>query len=229
MFQDKKVYAIIVAAGKGSRMGSNTPKQYLKLDDKTILDKTIDQFEKNKLVDEIILIINTEDIEYVKSSISYNRDKVTKVVEGGAERLDSVYNGIMSLDDDNSLVLIHDGVRPFVSQKLINTCIENTHEYKCCIPAIDVIDTIKVVEDDEVIETLDRSKLRAVQTPQGFEVKLLKELYNKAKNDNLKATDDASIAEYYGYKVKVIEGLRKNIKITTPFDFKIAEIISRMI
>ena len=232
MYKDKSVVVIIVAAGKGTRMGSDVPKQYLVVDDKIILDKTIEQFEKNSKIDNIIVVVNAEDIEFVKKNITYERPSVTKVVCGGAERINSVYNGISSIDEDmkNSIVLIHDGVRPFASQKLINSCIESTCEHGACVPVIDLVDTVKQVsKDNQVKKTIDRTKYKAVQTPQGFNYDIIKKCYDMALEDSIKATDDSSIVEHYGYSVKAIQGLQKNIKITTQFDLKVAELISRMV
>ena len=238
MYKDKSVIAIIVAAGKGKRMDSDIPKQYLVVDDKIILDKTIEQFEKNNKIDNIIIVVNSEDMDFVKKNITYERPSVTKVVSGGAERINSVYNGILSIDEDmkNSIVLIHDGVRPFASQKLINNCIENSYEYGACVPVIDLVDTVKQVTKDNLIKkTIDRSKYKAVQTPQGFNYEIIKKCYDLAIEDNISAsartlvTDDSSIVEHYGYTVKAIAGLQKNIKITTQFDLRVAELISRMV
>ena len=236
MYKDKNVIVIIVAAGKGKRMGSEIPKQYLVIDDKIILDKTIEQFEKNNRIDNIIIVVNDEDIEFVKKNITYERPSVTKVISGGDERINSVYNGILSIEEDmqDSIVLIHDGVRPFASQKLINNCIENTYEYGACVPVIDLVDTVKQVAKDNIIKkTIDRNKYKAVQTPQGFKYDIIKNCYDIAVEENICArtlvTDDSSIVEHYGYTVKAISGLQKNIKITTQFDLKVAELISRMV
>ena len=232
MYLDKSVIAIIVAAGKGKRMGAEIPKQYLVVDDKIILDKTIEQFEKNNSVDEIILVVNKEDIEFVKKNITYERPMVSKVVEGGIERVNSVYNGLLSVDESmqDSIILIHDGVRPFASQKLINNCIEAAYDFGACVPVVEITDTIKQVSKGNTIKkTLDRSKLRAVQTPQGFDYSIIKKCYDLALEEGLKPTDDSSIVEHYKYEVKTIDGLQKNIKITTQFDLRIAELISRMV
>lgn len=232
MYNDKSVVVIIVAAGKGTRMGSDIPKQYLVVDEKVILDKTIEQFEKNNKIDNIIVVVNSEDLEFVKKNITYERPMVTKVVAGGAERINSVFNGLLSIEKDmeDSIVLIHDGVRPFASQKLINNCIESAYEYGACVPVIDLVDTVKQVTKDNLIKkTIDRNKYKAVQTPQGFKYEVIKKCYEMAICDNIKATDDSSIVENYGYNVKAIPGLQKNIKITTQFDLKVAELISRMV
>lgn len=229
MFMNKCVTAIIVAAGKGTRMGSEIPKQYMTIAGRTILDTTLYKFEKNNFIDEIILIVNKEDIDYVKVNIACDYKKITWVLQGGKTRTESVYEGIKMAEENCKLLLIHDGVRPFVSYKLINTCVENAYKYKACIPVIDVIDTIKEVKDDFVDKTLDRTILKSVQTPQAFEYDLIRECYDRAINEPNKETgftDDASIVEYYGYKVKTIEGLTRNIKITTPLDLRIAEILA---
>lgn len=232
MYKDKNVTVIIVAAGKGRRMGSDTPKQYLVIDGKVILDKTIEQFEKNSMVDNIIVVVNNEDMEVVKKKLSYERPRINKIVVGGEQRTNSVYNGISSIEEDmqNGIVLIHDGVRPFISQKLINNCIETAYENGACVPVIDLVDTVKqVTKDNFVKKTIDRSKYKAVQTPQAFDYEIIKKCYNMALEDKIKVTDDSALAEHYGYKVKAIQGLQKNIKVTTQFDLRVAELIARMV
>lgn len=226
MHKDKRVAAIIVAAGKGTRMGSEIPKQYLTIAGKTILDTTLYKFDKSNDVDEIILVINKEDIDFVKDEIAPFYDKISHLVAGGQTRTESVYQGLKKAGKSD-IVLIHDGVRPFVSYNLINTCIENAALYQACIPVLDLVDTIKEVsEDGLVVKTLKREKLKAVQTPQAFDYNILRECYERAMTEDAVFTDDASILEYYGYKVKTIEGLAKNIKITSPLDLRIAEILA---
>ena len=229
MFFKKYVTAIIVAAGKGTRKESEIPKQYMTIAGKTILELTLYKFEKNKYIDEIILVVNKEDIDYVRTSIACNFDKIKRVLQGGKTRTESVYEGIKMAAENSDLLLIHDGVRPFVSYKLINTCIESASEYKACIPVIDVTDTIKEVNDGFVEKTMDRSRLKAVQTPQAFDYHLIRECYDRIMledKEKFSFTDDASIVEHCGYKIKAIDGLSRNIKITTPLDLRIAEILS---
>lgn len=228
MFMGENVTAIIVSAGKGTRMGSEIPKQYMTIAGKTILDTTLYKFEKSKLIDEIILIVNKEDIDFVREEIACDYDKVSMVLKGGKTRTESVYEGILRLSENCKVVLIHDGVRPFISYRLINTCIEKAHKYKACIPVVDVVDTIKEVQNGCVKKTLDRSMLKAVQTPQAFDADLIRNCYNRAVNEDydINFTDDASIVEYYGHEVKTVEGLSRNIKITTPLDLRIAEIFA---
>lgn len=227
MYKDSYVSAIIVAAGKGTRMGSEIPKQYMTIAGKTILDTTLYKFEKSNEIDEIILIVNKDDLEFVMEEIAVNYEKLTIVKAGGSTRTESVFEGIKALSNECDIVLIHDGVRPFVSYNLISSCIEGAYEFKACIPVTDVVDTIKEVSEDGMVQnTLKRSALKAVQTPQSFNHELIRDCYIRAITEDATFTDDASIVEYYGHKVKTIEGLGRNIKITTPLDLRIAEIFA---
>lgn len=227
MFNGKQVTAIIVAAGKGTRMGSEIPKQYMTIAGKTILETTLYKFEKSNEIDEIVLIVNKDDLEYVNDEIAVSYEKLTIVKAGGSTRTESVFEGIKALSKSCGIVLIHDGVRPFVSYNLISNCVEGAYDFGACIPVTDVVDTIKEISEDKVVQkTLNRAKLKAVQTPQAFEYELIKECYIKAITEDETFTDDASIVEYYGHKVKVIDGLPRNIKITTPLDLRIAEIFA---
>lgn len=229
MYNNKKVTVVIVAAGKGTRMGSDTPKQYMTIAGKTILETTIYKFQKSNEVDEIVLVVNKEEVNYVKDYIAIDYIKIKHVVSGGASRTESVYEGIKTVGEDCDILLIHDGVRPFVSYNLINTCIKNACNFKACVPVLDVVDTIKKVGDDGFVdETLNRTYLRAVQTPQAFNFEIIKDCYIMAVTEDAEFTDDASLVEYYGHKVKTVEGLQRNIKITTPLDLQIAEIISNI-
>ena len=229
MKNKKHVAAIIVAGGKGKRMDSEIPKQYMVIAGKTILDTTLYKFEKSNEVDEIILVVNKEDLDYVKDEITPFYNKISCVVPGGRTRVESVYQGLKKVKNNCDIVLIHDGVRPFISYNLISTCIENASLHKACIPVIDVLDTVKeVAEDGIVARTFDRKALRAAQTPQAFDFDIIRDCYEKAMTEDAEFTDDASIVEYYGYKVKTIEGLYKNIKITTPLDLRLAEIIANI-
>lgn len=227
MFKEKNVAAIIVAAGRGTRMGSEIPKQFMSIAGKTILETTLYKFEKSNEVDEIILIVNKDDLDYVRSEIAIQFEKITKVKAGGSTRTESVFEGIKAVGDDCGIVLIHDGVRPFVSYNLISNCVEGAYEFEACIPVTDVVDTIKEVSQEGIVQnTLNRSMLKAVQTPQAFEYELIRDCYIRAITEEEVFTDDASIVEYYGHKVKTIEGLARNMKITTPLDLRIAEIFA---
>lgn len=228
MFDNKIVAAVIVAAGRGSRMGSDVPKQYMTVAGKTIIDTTLYKFEKSSVVDEIILVVNEGDIDYVEASIACNYSKISRVVRGGATRTGSVYEGIKAAPENCGLLIVHDGVRPFVSYNLISTVVEYASEYGACIPVVDVVDTIKQTEDGFVAKSLDRRLLKAVQTPQAFSYGLIKECYEKAVLENMEFTDDSSVVEYFGNRVKTVEGLSRNIKITTPLDLRIAGIIANI-
>ena len=226
MFKEKNVAAIIVAAGRGTRMGSEIPKQFMTIAGKSILDTTLYKFERSNEVDEIVLVVNKDDLDYVKTEIVVNYEKITKVKAGGRTRTESVFEGIKAVSEDSSIVLIHDGVRPFISYNLISSCVEAACDYNACIPVTDIVDTVKEVAGGMVKSTLDRSNLKAVQTPQAFDYELIRDCYAKAMTEDASFTDDASVVEYYGYQVKTIEGLPRNIKITTPLDLRIAEIFA---
>ena len=227
MFKEKNVTAIIVAAGKGTRMGSEIPKQFLNIAGRTILETALYKFDRSNEVDEIILVVNKEDLEFVNNEIAADYDKVTILKAGGTTRTESVYEGIKALSEKCGIVLIHDGVRPFISYNLIASCVEGAYDYGACIPVIDVVDTIKEVSEDGIVQgTLNRDVLKAVQTPQAFDHELIKDCYNMAVTEDTRFTDDASIVEFYGHRVKTIEGLPRNIKITTPLDLRIAEIFA---
>lgn len=219
-----KVSVIVLAAGKGKRMGKEVNKQFLLLNDKPILSYTIAAFESNYNIDEIIVVAAKNEIEYcVKNVIEkYNFKKVTKVVEGGEERKDSVLNGLRVLSDCE-IVLIHDGARPFVNDRIINEGVENARRYGACTCGVSPKDTIKIRNSDGfAIETPNREELFLVQTPQCFKYSLIKdahEMITKVKNYNI--TDDTMVAEMAGHKVYLYSGEYSNIKITTPEDMYI--------
>ena len=181
----KKIAAIIVAGGSGKRMGGTVKKQFIKLQGKEVLAHTIEKFNQLEEVEEIIVVVGEEDIYKVKKEIveRYEFNKVSKVVAGGQERQDSVYNGLMAMNDKIEYVMIHDGARPFISKEILKRVIEETMEYKATIVAVPVKDTIKVINTttQKVEDTPKREKLWAVQTPQSFERKLLEEAYKMAK------------------------------------------------
>ncbi len=217
---------VIVAAGKGKRMGKDYNKQYIPLAGKPIIAHTIEIFEKTDLIGEIILVVGRGEIDSVKRDIiyKYNFGKVVKIVEGGAERQDSVYNGLKAVNANCDIVLVHDGARPFVTGRIIEKSIETAKDVGACAVAVRVKDTIKVVKENmEVDYTPNRDMLWAVQTPQAFRYGLLLKAYEKLQADNIKITDDAMLMENSGHTVKIIEGSYENIKITTPEDLILAE------
>ena len=218
--------AIIPAAGQGKRMKTKINKQYLQLAGRPLLAHTLEVFTNDNEIDEIIVVVKEEEMEYCKKNIidKYFYDDI-KLVAGGETRQQSVYAGLMAFSPAINYVIIHDGARPLLSSKLLNTVITKLADYKALTTAIPVKDTIKIVDKDNfVTETPIRDNLRAIQTPQAFEYQLI---YKAHKNysEDLKVTDDASLVEKMGHKVKVIKGENKNIKVTTPIDLSYAESI----
>ena len=225
---DERIAAIIVAAGSSERMGLETAKPFLKLGGKPILVHTIEKFEGCAGVDEIILVVKHGDKELARKLVSdFRFEKVIAITEGGARRQDSVYEGLRKLGGrDIRFVLVHDGVRPFVTSEKIRELIVACRDYKAAILAVPPKDTIKKSNTVPFVqETLDRTRLWAAQTPQAFAIDVLTKAYDRARRENFTATDDASLVERLGVKVRIIEGSYENIKITTPEDLQLAELI----
>ncbi|MFH1860507.1 MAG: 2-C-methyl-D-erythritol 4-phosphate cytidylyltransferase [bacterium] len=221
-----KIYAIIVAAGDGKRMGSKVKKPYLDLAGRPLLFYTLRNIIGFPLISGIVLVVGGGLIDYCQHEVveAFMIDGVVNIIEGGAERQDSVYHGLKALPEDADLVMIHDGVRPFVSCKIIEETIAAAVEYGAAITGVRVKDTIKLVDESHrVVQTVNRTGLWAVQTPQVFKAKLLRDCYDKAMDKGFYGTDDASIVEWAGFEVKIVEGEYENIKITTPFDLMVAE------
>lgn len=215
----KKVSAIIVAAGEGKRFGS--AKQFALLKGKPVLDRTLETFEEHMKVTEIILVVRED---WLREKYLSRYKKLAAVVRGGEKRQDSVIAGFNQLQPDQSdIVLVHDGVRPLVGKDLISRVIEAAEQKGAAIPALSLEDTIKRVEDERVVKTLDRMTLFKVQTPQGFFYTTLERALKKAKEDSFYGTDEASLVERIGEKVYIVEGDTQNIKITGPEDIHIAE------
>lgn len=218
------VSVIVLAGGRGKRMGAATSKQYIELNGKPILYYTLDKFKNNKFIDKIILVIPEDEIEYCKKEVleKYNL-KVDELVFGGKERQDSVYNGLKKAEGSD-IVLIHDGARPFISEKIISEGIKYAKIYKAVAPGVMPKDTIKVKDENSFsIDTPIRSSLVAVQTPQVFDYKMICECHEKVKEQKIQVTDDTMVAELFGNKVYLYEGEYTNIKITTPEDLILAE------
>lgn len=219
-----KISAVILAGGKGKRMKSDVSKQFIMLKGKPILYYTLDKFIRNDKIDNIVLVLPQNEIEYcMKNIIEKYRLKVDYIVSGGVERQDSVYNGLKALNDTD-IVLIHDGARPFVSDKIIEEGIENAIKFGGAAPGVMPKDTIKVKDNESFSkQTLDRSTLVAIQTPQVFRFSEIKECHEKVKQDNIAVTDDTMVYEMYGNKVYLYDGDYENIKITTPEDLLLGE------
>jgi 2-C-methyl-D-erythritol 4-phosphate cytidylyltransferase len=220
-----KVTVLVPAAGSGRRMGKATAKQFLPLGAKPLLAHTLLAFQRSPEIDEIIPILSSEDMEAcLRDVIEPNHlTKVKTLVVGGRERQDSVYNGLRKLGPDAEIVLVHDGVRPFVTAAMIEQCIEHARKGDCVAVGVPLKDTVKEVDDRGVVRaTLERNRLWAVQTPQAFPAGILRQAYEDAYARKLSATDDATLVERAGYEVRIIMGSYENIKITTPEDLVLA-------
>ena len=217
-------YIIIVAGGKGLRMGSDIPKQFLPIGGKPVLMRTIERFREYSADLQIILVLPEAQQDYWKDLCEKYDFKVTyQLANGGQTRFHSVQNGLALVPDDaEGVVGVHDGVRPFPSIEVIKNCYETARTKKAVIPVIPVVETVRHLEDEGSV-TVPRDKYRLVQTPQTFDIQLLKAANRQPYNDGF--TDDASVVESYGHAITLVEGNRENIKITTPYDLKIAEVL----
>ena len=217
-------YIIIVAGGKGLRMGSDIPKQFLPIGGKPVLMRTLERFREYDACLQIILVLPEAQQDYWKDLCEKYDFKVTyQLANGGQTRFHSVQNGLALVPDDaEGVVGVHDGVRPFPSIEVIKNCYETARKAKAVIPVIPVVETVRHLEDDSSV-TVPRDKYRLVQTPQTFDIQLLKAANRQPYNDGF--TDDASVVESYGHAITLVEGNRENIKITTPYDLKIAEVL----
>ena len=240
MYKDEKVIAIIVAAGSGKRFGGALPKQYMKLGGQTVLQKSVKAFEENARVDDIIVVAG-EGFTELAAELCGGFKKMHSVVLGGSERQDSVLRGLTEAAQtvngvsENTIILVHDAARPFVSDDIINSVIKGAEECGGAVPAVSVKDTVRQAEalagfaDTELLKdgasqaasrTLDRRLLYSVQTPQGFRARVLTAAYEKAYNEEFLGTDDASIVERMGINLKIVKGDYANYKITTKEDMR---------
>ncbi len=222
--------AIVLAAGQGRRMGTKTPKQFLSLGGKPVLAYSLQCFQESPLVDEILLVTGEEMQEYCRREIleAYHLTKVRKIVSGGAQRYDSVFNGLSACRRDTAYVLIHDGARPFVTGDMVRRTMEAVWEYGACTTGMPSKDTVKIADDRGCVKsTPPRSRVWNVQTPQAFSYPLLLEAYACMRGKDMsQVTDDAMLVERMGgVLVKFVEGSYKNMKITTPEDLQLAELL----
>ena len=217
-------YIIIVAGGKGLRMGSDIPKQFLPIGGKPVLMRTLERFRRYSPTLQIILVLPKAQQDYwQKLCKEYAFDIDYQLADGGETRFYSVQNGLAKIPDNaQGVVGVHDGVRPFPSIDVIRNCYETAREKKAVIPVIPVVETVRHLKGDTSV-TVPRNEYRLVQTPQTFDIQLLKEANRQPYNDGF--TDDASVVEAYGFDITLVEGNRENIKITTPYDLKIAEVL----
>ena len=217
-----KYYAIIVAGGEGLRMGGDVPKQFQLVGGRPVLMHTLLQF-RNAIADlQIILVLPREQQDYWRERCrQYEFGVEHRVADGGQTRFHSVKNGLCLIpDDEEGVVGVHDGVRPFVSTDVIRRCYEKARSTKAVIPATPVVETLRHLGADGGSETVPRNEYRLVQTPQTFDIQLLKEAYRQPYCDAF--TDDASVVEALGHSITIEEGNRENVKLTTPFDLQIA-------
>lgn len=220
--------ALIVAGGKGKRVGKHISKQFIEIKDKPIICYTLEAFEKSNLIDEIIVVISKDDMDYFRKNIleRYKFNKIIGVVQGGAERQDSAYNGLMAIEKCD-IVLIHDGARPFVSEKIIEEGIKYASIYGAAACGVIPKDTIKVRNDHSFSQkSLERSSLFAVQTPQCFKYEAIIRAHEQCRKKQLKVTDDTMVMESCGAEVYLYEGSYSNIKVTTPEDLALAEYLA---
>ena len=217
-----KKHLIIVAGGKGLRMGGDIPKQFLPVCGKPVLMRTMEAFHTYDAAIHIILVLPVSQQAYWKELCQEYRFSLSHdIANGGDTRFHSVMNGL-AMVEGNGWVGVHDGVRPFVSQEVIARCYEEAEACKAVIPVIDVVETVRHLTE-EGSETVPRDRYKLVQTPQVFEVELLRRAYQQTYTDLF--TDDASVVEALGEKVYLVKGNRENIKLTTPFDLKLAEML----
>lgn len=220
-----KTTVIIPAGGVGNRFGANKPKQFTDLAGIPIIVHTLKQFW---ICDNIIIASHPDWIEHLQELIyQYSIPNVKAIVKGGATRQESVYNALChEIAEESEVIMVHDAVRPFASKELIQSIMLSAIEYGAAIPGLNPKDTIKKVSSEKLImQTIDRSTLQMVQTPQGFRQSIIKKAYKNAKDKNIEGTDSASLVELIGQPVKVIEGEESNIKITTPLDSVLADYI----
>ena len=217
-------YVIIVAGGKGLRMGSDIPKQFLPIGGKPVLMRTLERFREYAADLQIILVLPKAQQDYWQNLCQeYAFDIDYQLADGGETRFHSVQHGLALIPDDvEGVVGVHDGVRPFPSIEVIRRCYETAREAKAVIPVIPVVETVRHLEGDGSV-TVPRDEYRLVQTPQTFDIQLLKAANRQPYNDGF--TDDASVVESYGHQITLVEGNRENIKITTPYDITVAEAI----
>lgn len=222
------VSAIIVAAGQGIRMKGTMRKQYLDLSGRPVLAHSIMTFDSCSLVDEILLVIPKEDVEYCQNKILslFDLNNQINLVCGGDKRQDSVYNGLKATTKNTETVVIHDGVRPFIQPEDLKQCILVSKKYGACILGTPASDTLKRADKSNIIETtLSRENIWLAQTPQAFKYDLILKAHETARRDGYVGTDDASLVERMGEDVKIINGGKFNIKITKKEDLDIAKLM----
>jgi len=223
------VTAIFPAAGQGKRMKASVNKVFLELMGKPILVHTLLAFSRCDAIDNLIVVVGADEVTFIQALlVAVPGLKPYKVVVGGTERQYSIFNGIAQLSPTTDVVLVHDGARPLVSCQVITAVVEEARKSGAAIAAVPAKDTIKIVDQDDFVEeTPDRQSLWTVQTPQGFKKDIIVKAYQQAANDEYLGTDDSSLVERIGVRVKVVKSDYSNIKVTTPEDLLIAEAFMR--
>lgn len=220
------ISAIILAGGKGKRMGSAISKQFIDIKGNPIIYYTLKKFSENKKIDNIIVVLPEDEVKYFKENILKKYElRINKIVIGGKERQDSVYNALKSLKNSSTdIVLIHDGARPFISERIINEGIKFAEIYGAAAPGVMPKDTIKVKNEKNFsVDTPNRANLVSIQTPQVFKFDEILECHEKIRYNGEMVTDDTMVVEKYGYSVYLYDGEYTNIKVTTPEDLILAE------
>lgn len=220
------ISAIILAGGKGKRMRSAISKQFIDIKGKPIIYYTLKKFSENKKIDNIIVVLPEDEVKYFKENILKKYElRINKIVICGKERQDSVYNALKSLKNSSTdIVLIHDGARPFISERIINEGIKFAEIYGAAAPGVMPKDTIKVKNEKNFsVDTPNRANLVSIQTPQVFKFDEILECHEKIRYNGEKVTDDTMVVEKYGYSVYLYDGEYTNIKVTTPEDLILAE------
>ncbi|MGE5256297.1 MAG: 2-C-methyl-D-erythritol 4-phosphate cytidylyltransferase [Hyphomicrobiales bacterium] len=220
-----KVYGLIVAGGRGTRFGGPTPKQYLDLAGEPLLVRTLRVFEACPVIDTIVLAVPASDLPLVRESLlpAAHLTKKILLAAGGPSRQDSVFNGLASINEDESLVVIHDAVRPLVTCACIAACVETARQHGACTAAVPAMDTLKQATAAGTVEaTLPREKLWLAQTPQAFRTGLIRSAHERARRQQIHGTDDACLVEQMGTAVHLVPGSRRNFKITTEEDLALA-------
>lgn len=227
--KNSRVYAVILASGKGERMNCGIPKQFLKIKDKSLVEYAIEAFEKNRNIDSIIIVTESASREKLNEIIgNAHYTKVSAIVDGGRTRFESSVNGVNAVPEKEAKILIHDAARPFVSQRIIDETVSALDKYPAVEVAVKATDTIIERNDGFLLSaTTERDRMMQVQTPQGFSLEVIKKAHEAAmKESDLKATDDCGLIFRYGIcDVFVVEGDRQNIKITYPEDLLFANYV----
>ena len=221
------VCAIIPAGGQGTRMGGTVPKQFQALKGKPVLHYTLRTLQESDLIDSLVLVVPEKELVNARADWLNRPPVVKQVVVGGEKRQDSVFNGYQALPKNTDIVLVHDGVRPFLSKEMIQETLEVADKFGAAITAIPVNDTLKQVNNSgTVLRTVEREGLWRVQTPQAFRFDLLGEAFLKAQADSFYGTDEGSLIEYLGQEVRIVDGSEWNLKITRPEDLLLGESIA---